>query len=683
MKKIFSGALIIFVFFIGMLAVNATTNTLINIDYPKADENLIDTLKVRGWIMSEYENPTLEIYIDNNKVEGEISRFARNDVIDAIKDYGSANINKTPGYELLVDLNEYEYGTHTVKVIAKDSLGNTLIEQTRKFVKTKPNTMINIDNPSSNANRNLIISGWVMSETANKTLKVYLDDEEILIPSLNIVRNDVLDTINGYGDEISNPTPGFKENFDLSNYKDGKHTIKVEVIAGNNEVIATESKTFTLEKYKSTINITTPTNSTYKKSIDISGYVLSEAPSFNIDLYIDDNLIAENINRTNNNNISSSLIEEYGISNTLPNYNYSYDVTDLKDGSHTLSVKLKLASGEVIETKQVNFKVKKYESIITIDYPNAKNINRKEDLFIRGWIMSEDKNSTVKIYLDNNEISEEVLRVEREDVLNAIDGYGGRDTNVLPGYMVTTNISKLTVGYHTLSIKIYNHLNEIINTQNVTLYIYDGFEHGIDISQWNGNINWTTVKKSGGVDFAMIRCGYRGYGTGVMVADTAFSTNFTGAVNNDIKAGIYFFSQAISYEEGAAEANFIKEAIDMTPGAKGNIKMPLVLDVESSTEGHGNGRADKITVTQRTDAVKGFIDQMNRYGYKPMIYANKDYLTNKLDLSKWTNYDVWLAHWTYDFNKKSDYTGTYTMWQYTDIGTVNGINGAVDLNIAY
>ena len=656
--------------------------TLINIDYPKLDEEKVNQLKIQGWIMSEYDNPTLEVYLDGEKLEGVI-RSKRSDVIAAIKGYGDSSTNPTPGYQLTVDLNYYSYGTHTVKIIAKDDLGNTLSEETREFINKKPNTMVTIDNPTNNSNRSLLISGWVMSETANKTVKVYLDEEEIATPAIDDKRSDVLNAIKGYGDITTNPTPGFSTTYDLTNYKDGNHTIKIEVISSNGEVIATKSKTFTLEKYKSNINITTPTNSTYKNSIDISGYALSEAPSFSLDLYIDNTLIAENINRTNDGNISSSLLEEYGSSNTLPNYKYTYDVTNLTDGTHTLSVKLKLADGEVIETKQASFKVKKYESAITIDYPNSQNINRKESLFVRGWVMSEDINSTVRVFIDNNEIKESVSRFEREDVLNAINGYGGRETNPTPGYEVTTDLSNLTVGYHTLSIKIYDHLNEVINTQNITLYVYDGFEHGIDVSQFNGNINWTAVKNSGGVDFAMIRCGYRGYGTGVMVMDTKFSENFTNAVNNNIKAGIYFFSQATTYLEGAAEANFIIEAINMTPGAIGNIEMPLVLDVESSTEGHGNGRADKLTVAQRTDAVKGFIDQMNKYGYKPMIYANKDYLTNKMDISKWTNYDVWLAHWTYDFNKRSDYKGTYTMWQYSDVGTVNGINGSVDLNIAY
>ena len=362
----------------------------------------------------------------------------------------------------------------------------------------------------------------------------------------------------------------------------------------------------------------------------------------------------------------------------------TYNVTDLLDGNHTLTAKLKLDTGEVVETKSVKFNVSKYESLITLDFPNPGNVNKKDNLFIRGWIMSEDSNTTVKVYLDNKEITEYVDRHEREDVLTLVPGYGGRETNSLPGFSATVDLSNYSTGYHTLTIKAFNHLNEEFNSYDKSIYIYDGFNLGIDVSQHNGIIDWNTVKSSGGVDFAYIRLGYRGYlAAGEMVTDSQFVTNVNSASNVGIDTGIYFFSQATNYQEGADEAHYVLNALNMNPGLKDKLDYPIMLDVEYSTEEHGNGRADQISNDARSEAVRGFLETMNSYGLRAGIYANKDFLTNKLDLSRFSNYDTWLAHWTYDFNKKSDYNGAYNIWQYSNCGSVSGIRDCVDLDISY
>ena len=664
-------------------------STMISIDIPSNNEKITnDKMTVKGWVMSEYENPTLEVYLDNQKQEVVFDRHKRADVIQAITGYGSASINTNPGYMTDLDVSNLDYGTHEVKVIAKDSSGKTLYEETRKFSKKKPETKISIDDPSSNkkVNRSFHISGWVMSEDKDRYIEIAIDDVKVNTEITNKEREDVLAAIDGCGGKENNPLPGYSTNIDLSNYLDGEHKLTVSVYSKTGKLIMEETRKFRLEKYNSTINITTPTNNTYKTTLDINGYVLSEVASTSLDLYFDNTLIASNITRSSLGNIEDSIYNEYGgkENNLLPNFNYSYNTTDISDGKHTITLKLKLDTGEVIKEKTQQFNIKKYDSLITVDFPNSNNINKKDNLFIRGWVMSEDKDTTVKIYLDNQEVKELVDRHEREDVLLAINGYGGRATNTLPGYSTLVDLTNYAAGYHTLTIKTFNHLNEEFNTYSKTIYIYDGFELGIDVSEHNGSIDWNTVKNSGGVDFAMLRIGFRGYASaGNMKLDARFIDNFNGATNNNIKTGVYFFSQATNYGEGVAEADFVINTFNMNPGFKDRLKMPIVLDVEYSTEGHGNGRADQISNEARTDAVKGFIDRMNMYGYRPTIYANKDFLTNKLDLSKWSNYDVWLAHWTYDFNKNSDYTGTYAMWQYSNSGSVAGINGAVDLDVSY
>ena len=204
--------------------------------------------------------------------------------------------------------------------------------------------------------------------------------------------------------------------------------------------------------------------------------------------------------------------------------------------------------------------------------------------------------------------------------------------------------------------------------------IRSALSNGIDVSLYQGIIDWAKVKKSG-VEFAMIRAGYRGYGSaGTLVEDSMFSKNVLGATSNGIDIGIYFYTQAITEEEAKEEAKFVLNLLK-----KYNIKLkyPIAIDTELSPP--GTGRADNLSVKRRTAIVKTFCEAINNSGYIPMIYANKYWLMYKLDMSQLSEYDVWLAHYT----TTTDYTGKYTIWQYTDKGVINGIDGYVDKNYGY
>ena len=118
--------------------------------------------------------------------------------------------------------------------------------------------------------------------------------------------------------------------------------------------------------------------------------------------------------------------------------------------------------------------------------------------------------------------------------------------------------------------------------------------------------------------------------------------------------------------------------------AGGLVKLPIVIDTEFT--GTNAGRADFLTTQQRTIIVKAFMDRITGYGYKPMVYSNKSFLELNLDMSQLPNYEVWLAHYTSKddpLSHPSSYNGPYEIWQYTSEGTVAGISGVVDRNIAY
>ncbi len=191
---------------------------------------------------------------------------------------------------------------------------------------------------------------------------------------------------------------------------------------------------------------------------------------------------------------------------------------------------------------------------------------------------------------------------------------------------------------------------------------------GIDVSKWQGDIDWATVA-SAGVDFAIIRCAYRGSSTGVIVEDPYFKQNIKGATENGIKVGVYFFTQAITEAEAVEEAS---TAISLVQGYR--LHFPIFID----TEGSG-GRADNLDKYTRTAIVKAFCETVRNSGYKPGIYASKYWYYDNLDVSQLSTYNIWVAQ----YNTVCNYNGRYDMWQYTSTGSIPGINGNVDMNICY
>ena len=191
---------------------------------------------------------------------------------------------------------------------------------------------------------------------------------------------------------------------------------------------------------------------------------------------------------------------------------------------------------------------------------------------------------------------------------------------------------------------------------------------GIDVSKWNGSIDWNAVKNSG-VSYVIIRVGYRGSSQGALIEDPTFKTNIKGASAAGLKVGVYFFTQAVDEVEAVQEASMV---LDRISGYK--ISYPVFLDVESS-----GGRGDKIDSATRTAVCKAFCNTIQNAGYTAGIYANKTWLTNKMDAGTLSSYKIWLAQYA----AAPDYAGRYDLWQYKSTGKVSGISGNVDLNLSY
>ena len=194
---------------------------------------------------------------------------------------------------------------------------------------------------------------------------------------------------------------------------------------------------------------------------------------------------------------------------------------------------------------------------------------------------------------------------------------------------------------------------------------------GIDVSEHQGAIDWSRVAGDG-VDFAMIRLGYRGSTQGSLYLDEYFEKNMAGAAAAGVPVGVYFFSQAIDPREAAEEARYV---LDHLQGYE--VSFPVVFDWEIV----GGESARTYSVSRRTlcECTRAFCDAVKEAGYKPMIYFTRYLGYRKYILRSLTDYGFWYA----EYDARPRFAFDFDMWQYSETGRVSGIDGNVDMNILY
>lgn len=192
---------------------------------------------------------------------------------------------------------------------------------------------------------------------------------------------------------------------------------------------------------------------------------------------------------------------------------------------------------------------------------------------------------------------------------------------------------------------------------------------GIDVSKYQGQIDWQQVKDSG-VEFVMIRTAYRGYGqSGVLKEDEYARTNYENAKAAGLKVGVYLFSQAVSVEEAREEALFLLEIIK-----DWQLEMPVAYDWECLADDYRTVGVDSRTLT---DCAKAFCDEVEAAGFDSMIYFNPNQSRTMMYLAELVDYGFWLAMYT----DQMTYEYKVDMWQYTKEGAVAGVSGNVDINL--
>lgn len=214
----------------------------------------------------------------------------------------------------------------------------------------------------------------------------------------------------------------------------------------------------------------------------------------------------------------------------------------------------------------------------------------------------------------------------------------------------------------------------LVSQSNIMKYYENGKKIsflGVDVSKYQDNVDFETLK-SAGVDYVMIRVGARGYSTGQITQDDNFIDNIERAKAAGLDVGVYFYSQAISEEEAVEEANFVLGSI-----AGYEIDYPVAFLMEKIS--NDKARIDGLSKNDKTMVARAFLNTIKDAGYMPMVYGTKEWLIKEVELSKLTEYDIWLSQ----NGDLPDYPYRFSMWQYTSTAEISGIEGYANLNINF
>ncbi len=272
-----------------------------------------------------------------------------------------------------------------------------------------------------------------------------------------------------------------------------------------------------------------------------------------------------------------------------------------------------------------------------------------------------------------------------KDLVNVIMSADDVDPN--PKREIIGDYDLNTAGEYRLTYRIEDSSNNV-TTKDFTLKVKDNYTYtendvefndvlnnhktedtkiGIDVSKWQGEINWKSVADQG-VEFAIIRMGYQNGFDGEVLIDPYFQKNITECSNNGISLGIYFSSYAKTPDEAKAQADWVKDNLNYN-----YVNLPVSFDWENWSSFNSLG----LSLKDINDIANSFMDECNTLGYNPILYSSKAYLQNV-----WENpnsYPVWLANYA----RETNYTGSYKIWQLCQTGIIDGITGYVDFNVMY
>ena len=578
-----------------------------------------------------------------------------------------------------------------------------------------------IDSPSNQAiltkgeDENIAINGWAVSNDRNATVRL-LVDENVIGNCNRTGRGDVDFSVSPqYGGTDNTPNAGFESWINITQLSSGIHRIRVEEVSRYGDVICSSEIQIVLQnkQYRGTSYLETPTNQMQcikqnQTTLKVQGWAVSEDPDAIVRILLDGVVVKETCSRMERGDVDSLISPQYGGVSNTPRAGFCemLDITHLMLGNHLLRVEEISRFGDLMSANEVMIQEinQQYLGEMCLDNPlNGTTQIKGSNLTVAGWAVAQDESARVEIYIDGN-FHTTADRYYRQDVTHYMNKYDGKTVNA--GFGKLVNTSNMAVGTHTITVYEKSRYGDVIGGISRTFVVKSNSvvdnnsgndqsnqsttkpvvtkptnpttnvsgTKGIDVSQFQGSINWKSVANSD-VKYALIRAGYRAYGTGKLVEDTRFKKNFSEAVANGLKVGVYLYSAAINSSEAKGDAEYVVSLLKKY-GYQNSVSMPVVIDLELVSG--VNTRDKNVSKATRTSIANTFCQTIARYGYTPMVYACKSFLNDNMYANQ-VPYDIWVAQ----YNSKCTYSGPYTIWQYTSSGKIPGINGNVDCNICY
>ena len=644
-----------------------------------------ETLRVRGWAISNDKNARVEISIDGVVQVKSAKRFSRSDVDKISGEYGGTATTPKAGYDTTLDIVNLPEGTHTVTVKQISSTGKTISIIERRFIIAKEtakgtmwlDTIQNNPTYYTPTQKTISVVGWAISNDKNAKVRVYINNKLYISEMTRTQRPDV-DKISGeYGGTNTTSKAGYSNRIDISSLSVGNYTLKVEQIDKDNNVISKVEAKFSIKEveYKGNEWLDTVTEKEKiivptKETLRVRGWAISNDKNARVEISIDGVVQVKSAKRFSRSDVDK-ISGEYGGTATTPKagYDTTLDIVNLPEGTHTVTVKQISSTGKTISIIERRFIIEreKFNGYIDIDYPINLQLytTSNKTLLVAGWTLSTDAKDTVEIKINGKKYSPN--RWYRSDV-NSAD-YGGKSKNPTPGYGYQIDLSKFSEGTYTVEVSVISRWGKVISSRSRKIEISFSKYAGVDVSRHNGKIDWQTLKNKG-IEFAIIRIGY---GQNSNQKDDYFEYNYSECKKYGIKVGVYLYSYAMNVEDSEKEAlNCLKWLNNK------KLDLPIYYDIENETDGYPQHTIDKGTLTEMALT---FLKKISSSGYKAGLYSSKYWLESKFDMSRIeNNYSVWVAQYT--SLMQTSYKGKYDIWQWLD-GKNDEMMGGLDRNWCY
>ena len=670
----------------GKMYIETPTN---NMQLTLPDSN---KLTVKGWAVSTDADATLKLYIDGQFKQNISSRINRVDVNKSVTTYGGITTTPKAGFESVIDVSTLSVGNHTIKIEQTSNLGSVICSDTRtiQIKQAEYKGKMYVESPATTSKYNLPedgtiqIKGWAVSDDIGAYMLVYINGKQAKFTTTRTSRSDVDKAVSpSYGGTKTTPKAGFILNVDISTLATGSYNVTVMEVSRYHKIMCkSELKiSVTTTNYVGKMYVESPSamasyNLSDEKTMQIKGWAVSNDVGAYMLVYINGKISDYTTTRTVRTDVDKVVSPSYGGTKTTPKAGFTLNVNIgiLTDGTYDVRVMEVSRYHKIMCEQQFKIKVSTpvYSGSMYVESPVQNKRYHSGELEIKGWALSEDKNDSIKIYLDGK-LAAIAERRARADVLAVYQGkFGGEDANKFPGFYSVLDTSTLVEGIHSVRIVDCSKYGKEIQYAETKFMISNTTTWGIDVSHYQADIDWNAVRNQG-INFAILKIGEYRESSGRVIQDSKFEQNYATCKNLGIAVGGYFYSYAFDPTEASHEA---AACLSIISGK--SFEMPIFLDIEDDLIKNAvkNGTTNASNLT---NGAITFCTIMNQNGYQSGVYASKSFFETYLYTPLLENYNIWLAHYTGTTN----YSGRYDIWQYTSGGELAGIRGAVDLNWCY